>query len=457
MPQAHDAASSIAWQAWGRPAFAAARDEQKRVLLWLTTTWSEGCREMAARTFVDPAVMHVISAHYVAVRVDADERPDLADRYDLGGVPTTAVLESDGRLIGGGTFVPADRLDDALRRLAGRPSTETARGGDDVVAAPVAPSQTLETMIARLRDEVHGGFTTLPQFPHVAAIRVALRSGEARDHAWAARTLEAIGWMGLSDVDGGFFRYCNAADWSAPCREKLLTINAALIDLLVEAGGRGHGGHCLDRARAAIEFLETQLRRADGTWRTAASTGASRVLVDGNAVAVSALLRASAAFADQALGARAVRTLEQLLLASYRPGEGIAHCGGGVRGLLGDQIATAAACLDAWDMAGQLPHRMMAEELAHYALRTMWDDAEGGFLDRSGELADADPPGTPRVLKPFVLNCEAALVCHRLATATDDAMWAVRARDIVHVMRPFAATQGPLAAHLVLAASAISD
>jgi uncharacterized protein YyaL (SSP411 family) len=457
------ATPSIVWLPWSPAAFGQARVEGKRILLWVTANWSQGCRAMAADTYADPQVVAEIAAGYVAVRVDADERPDLADRYDLGGLPTTAILDPDGVLVGGGTFVPADRLRRALARLSAAPAPPTVPDTASPTTAGAATDRaSILAMIEGLHDLEHGGCGAAPKFPHVAPIRLALRMAadggqdESRTLAWALRSLDAIGWGGLSDEDGGFFRYSDGADWSSPRPEKLLAVNAALLDLVVEAAVAGHGQRFLDRAQAAVEFIERHLRRADGAWRVAAGPGPARVLTDANAATVSAMLRAAHAFGDDRLAARAVRTLEDVLLANYRPGEGVGHCGGGVRGLLTDNLAMAAACLDAWEAAAQMPHRMMAEELVHYVLRTMWDGEGGGFFDRAPAAIQGDPAGVVS-LKPFVLNCDAAVVLERLASQTGDTGLSTRARETLASVAPLAMGHGPLAAHYLLAARAISD
>src|SRR5690349_95530 len=213
MTEVPEAPPSIDWQPWGAAAFDAARTTEKHVLLWITTTWSEGSREMAQCTFADAGVCATIAEHYIPVRIDGDDRPDLHDRYDLGGVPTTAVLDADGFLIGGGTFVPPDRLRNALLRLAGTP-----RPARPTVAASSEPAGAVndEAIAAGIRaayDRDHGGFLGAPKFPHVAPIRLALHRRDAADLEWAQRSLEAIGWGALSDDDGGFFRYGEREDW----------------------------------------------------------------------------------------------------------------------------------------------------------------------------------------------------------------------------------------------------
>ena len=149
-----------------------------------------------------------------------------------------------------------------------------------------------------------------------------------------------------------------------------------------------------------------------------------------NAAMVSATLRAAELLDDTRLGEFALKSLERINVACYSPGAGIAHCLDGrpsVRGLLDDQIAMAAAHLDAHAATGNIVYEMMAQELAHYAVRTMWDEQHGGFFDRSVPEA-AERVGLMRErLKPFVANCEAARVLKRLAACKGDHDFGARA------------------------------
>src|SRR5829696_2907486 len=107
---------TVAWLPWGAAAFARARDEGKRVLLAIAAPWSAACRVMDERCYSDAEIVAEINRHYVPVRVDADRRPDVADRYELGGLPTTVFLDADGEILGGGTFVPPERFLEVLVR-----------------------------------------------------------------------------------------------------------------------------------------------------------------------------------------------------------------------------------------------------------------------------------------------------------------------------------------------------
>ena len=110
MPSLRVLSNGVAWQPWGGAAFARARDEQKPVLLSIAATWCSSCHEMDRTSYADPDIVALINERFVPVRVDADDRPDISERYGLGGWPTTAFLTPGGEILAGGTFVPPDRM-----------------------------------------------------------------------------------------------------------------------------------------------------------------------------------------------------------------------------------------------------------------------------------------------------------------------------------------------------------
>ncbi len=283
------------------------------------------------------------------------------------------------------------------------------------------------------------------------ALDLFRETGAAEMAGYATRTLDAMAWNGLYDEEAGGFCRCAAhEDWSEPQREKLLGINAALLDLYLEAGVTFGNERWLARAADVLEFVQGHLAVAPGEgWRSSIESDATR-LSDANAAMASAALRASRVFEDSTLREIALQALEAVLLATYRPGQGVAHCTGGVRGLLTDHAAMAAAHLDAWDLTGDVVYQMMAQELAQFAIRTM-ATGEGAFADRA-TLDDDVPIGLlHQPLRPFALNCEIADVLHRLARATEDPAWHQLAVRTLDAVEPDAAAQGPLAAHFILA------
>ena len=448
---------AVAWVPWGTAAFARAREENKRVLLAIAAPWSDACREMDRRCYGDLDIAAEINRWFIPVRVDADRRPDVADRYDLGGLPTTAFLNADGEILGGGTFVPPEKLMEALRqaRTQGLSSPPPQVSPPQVSPKLRSSEGGLIEQVFSAFDSKHAGFGGAPKFPLVAPVRLALdlfrETGAAEMAAYATRTLDAMAWNGLYDEeDGGFCRCAAHEDWSGPQPEKLLGINAALLDLYLEAGVTFGNQRWLARAADVLDFVQGQLSVAPGEgWRSSVQSDATR-LSDANAAMASAALRASSVFEDSSLRELALQSLEAVLLATYRPGQGVAHCTGGVRGLLTDHAAMAAAHLDAWDLTGDVVYQMMAQELAQFAVRTMMAE-DGAFADRATLDGEAPIGLLDQPLRPFALNCDAADVLHRLARVTEDSAWHQLAVRALAAVEPEAPAQGPLAAHFILA------
>jgi uncharacterized protein YyaL (SSP411 family) len=305
-------------------------------------------------------------------------------------------------------------------------------------------------------DEEYGGFGVEPKFPHAPPVQLALvlfrETGETRWREIAERTLDGMWDGGLWDrAAGGFFRYAATRDWQQPHVEKLLDVNAALLAVYADAGvvlGRQADG---ERADAIARFITESLRDAAGGYY---GSDADRVLyADANAAAASALLKAAAASGDAALVREALASFERVLLGCYRPGAGLAHHASGgdaVRGLLGDQVGAIGALLDAHDVTDVEPYQMMAEEIGHYLVRELWDEAGGGFFDRPSSEDDIGLLRSRR--KPFLGNADAAIALSRLQRISREFDFSRYARGALAAAARQAARQGPLAAQYVLAA-----
>lgn len=481
--------NGVAWQPWGSGAFARARSEQKAVLLSIAATWCSSCHEMDRTSYTDPDIVALINERFVPVRVDADDRPDISERYGLGGWPTTAFLTPGGEILAGGTFVPPDRMRDILVQVADAFSAQpdrTAHVHERPAAAAVSPPLSEAELTAQIFaafDEDHGGFGDEPRFPFAAPLHLALDLfAETRDASFeriVVASLDRIGWGGLYDgVDGGFFRYATTRDWQQPHFEKLLDVNAALVRLFLEAGEKLQIARFTERAADTLRYIQTWLadpvdggwfasQRADDIYYLADTPETRRAVpappvarslyADSNAAMVSAALVAARVFNDDGLREFAVKSLERILTTCYKPGFGVAHGYDGqprIRGLLADQCAMADACLDVFDLTGNVVYEMMAEELAHYALRLMWDEEGGGFFDRARDDHESSIGLLSQPLKPFVPNCEASRTLRRLAAASGESEFARAADRTLDAMGPVAPTQGPLAAHYVLAVRA---
>ena len=478
-------ASTIRWRAWCDEAFREAAAEQKPILLSLVTAWSEECSAMDASVYTDAGVAGLVCERFVPIRVDSDARPDINDRYNMGGWPSTALLTPDGELLNGGTyFGPAemvgflrhaadawrDRAPEIVSRARREPATvsdrtERARAirGDDA-------SAWFRGVMLDQFDPQHGGFGRGPKFPHVPVMLVALSLADED----ADRVIREIAEVSLDrmsalwDVaNGGFFRYADAPDWSHPATEKTLEDHAALLNLFVDAAIRFGSDEYRDRAGEIARWMTSTLAEQPNGGFFNSQAALSRTIdrsmfVDRNASTIGALLRAAMVFDDPWLRDFALRSLETVIVPGYVPGRGVAHQyipvgtdrpglrTDKLRGFLGDQILTASALIWAHRLTGQLPYSMLALELVQFAVRTMWDEAEGCFRD----VAEDDTPARGLLVRPaypFALNCEAACVLDRLAVLTGDTSHRDRAHSILSCFEPEFRGQGLFAAPYVLA------
>ena len=280
---------TIAWLPWSADAFAQARDECKPVLLSIVTAWSQSCRDMDETTYADPAVARLVDEAFVPVRVDADRRPDISERYSLGGWPTTAFLTSDGAIAGGGTFVARDRMAAVLqqggagfrdaggRGVAARPLQRRRRdAGRSSGAVSPCPRPGSSTSCSATFDEEFGGFGIAPKFPLDGADpsragplsrgrRPRCRGTSPRD-----RSRRWGGGRSTTRATAASFAAPTSATGRHPHREKLLEVNAALIGLYVDASEVLGYERYADRAHDALRYAQNWLAdQVDGGWASA--------------------------------------------------------------------------------------------------------------------------------------------------------------------------------------------
>jgi uncharacterized protein YyaL (SSP411 family) len=389
----------------------------------------------------------LVEERYVAVRVDADRHPDLSDRYNLGGWPTTVFLTSKAGVLSGGTYFDAAAMAAMLRRVADayrdRGSELDARAATAYTfrqrdpqdrsraAVPNATGDFRSLLLERF-DRVHGGFGSAPKLPHAHALLFALSFAGDRDAELTPlveTTLERM--QALWDREsGGFARYGEGADWTRRGTEKTLEDNALLLHVYVEAALQLRDDRWRGMAGEIVRWTRNVMtdREVGGFFNAQSPRSLDRTMyVDKNAMMAGALLRAAALFDDIWLRDAALNALESVIVPAYTPGDGVAHVaataeGSAIRGLLTDQVHVSSALIWAHAATGQLPYSMLAAEVLQFAARTMWDEASGRFRDR---VAPDDP------LLPFELNCHAAIAFDRLAVLTGDASHQDRAHTIL--------------------------
>src|SRR6266478_2995176 len=145
-------AHEIKWRGWSDEAFAEASKLDRPILLSISAVWCHWCHVMDETTYSNSGVIDLINREYVPIRVDNDVRPDINQRYNMGGWPTTAFLTSSGELLTGATYLPPDQMADALTRVASYYRTREPEIADRVLEAKKRVASTAARSAGTLDD-----------------------------------------------------------------------------------------------------------------------------------------------------------------------------------------------------------------------------------------------------------------------------------------------------------------
>jgi hypothetical protein len=262
----------VDWHAWNEEAFAQARREDKPVFLSIGYSTCHWCHVMERESFEDEKVAAFLREHFVSIKVDREERPDVDKIYMTfvqsttggGGWPLNVFLTPDLKPFFGGTYFPPEQRHgrpsflQMLRQIAGlwrERKLEVAASAEElharlelVTARDAAENQPLTPESLRRAaelfkdayDPVNGGFGGAPKFPQPAIpallLRAAKRFGDATAAEMVLRTCEKMAAGGIHDqLGGGFARYAVDAEWLVPHFEKMLYDNAQLTQLYLDA------------------------------------------------------------------------------------------------------------------------------------------------------------------------------------------------------------------------------
>src|SRR5712692_1091939 len=431
-------AHEIRWRGWSEGAFAEAGKLDRPILLSISAVWCHWCHVMDETTYSNSGVIDLINREYVPIRVDNDVRPDINQRYNMGGWPTTAFLTPSGDILTGATYLPADQMADALARVAGYYRTNhpeianrvlegRKRAGSGVArSAGALADGIIDEVVEAVKnayDPEYGGFGSAPKFPQTDAILLLLEQGQLDAdpelRAMATHTLEMMVAGGTYDhVEGGFFRYSTTQDWSVPHFEKMLEDHAGLVNALALAGLQdaldATTGY-LDRVlRDPVTGLYAGSQDADEHYYSLDAGGRAqadapyverRIYTSWNAALAIAYLAAAARSERPILQERGAQLLERLFKDRYQPGAGLIHSEG-VAGQLPDQVWGLWAGVRA-HQAGKGDHWLAsARDIAQHIEDRYADPDLGGYFDHAGtdqlgRLSDR--------IKPLVENSIAAI------------------------------------------------
>jgi uncharacterized protein len=295
----------VDWYPWGKPAFDRAALEDKPVLLSVGYSTCHWCHVMAHESFEDEGISKIINDHFIAIKVDREERPDIDHIYmtattsltGQGGWPLTVFLTPQGDPFYGGTYFPpyakwgspgfADLLSSIAK--AWRSDRENILSSSHSITeglrqhaqAPVSPGTMDETLLDKafrqLRgqfDPANGGFGSAPKFPmgHNLSflLRYYKRSSSQEALNMAEFTLTAMSRGGIWDhLGGGFHRYSTDQNWHVPHFEKMLYDQALLSRAYLEAYQATAGEPYALVAREILDYVLRDMTDALGGFYSA--------------------------------------------------------------------------------------------------------------------------------------------------------------------------------------------
>ena len=462
--------SLVRWREWNDASFLEAKTQDKPVLLHIGAVWCHWCHVMDrgvpgdpthTGVYSNPQLAEYVNEHFIPVRVDNDQRPDINARYNQGGWPTTSFLTPDGDVIYGGTYFAPGQMRqllpqiskywsgnkaELLRQISERGETDLADvsgvpgpGAHQVSEMPVQQIvDRVGAAINRGYDQRNFGLGDGQKFPmsDAWAFLLATQHPDNEHLDMVVNTLIAMGTRGMFDLAaGGWFRYSTTPDWTVPHFEKMLEDHARLIPVYLQAiqccrVARPDQMAVLEKiVRASLQYLETTLLHdADGVTYFAGSQDADevyyalslaeratlpapfidwRMYADWNALMVPALNLAALVLSERRYHDLAHKLLGTITRLCVNPDGSVTHAvnfengaptAASLRGMLGDQAAVACALFS-------LDAAEIALPLLAFAQRAL-AATDGGYYDYP---ADPAARGMLRVrIKPIFDNAHMA-------------------------------------------------
>jgi uncharacterized protein len=292
----------VDWSPWGPDALARAKLTDRPIFLSIGYAACHWCHVMERESFEDESTARYLNDHFVSIKVDREERPDLDQVYMAavqamtggGGWPMSVFLTPDGRPFYGGTYFPDEprhgmpsfrQVLEGVERAWREQRAEVEAAGGRLVQGLVDQARVdagnddptpslLDAATAAIEatfDLANGGWGGAPKFPQPMTIEYLLRrhlaTGDARPLAIARRSLDAMADGGIRDqLGGGFHRYSTDARWLVPHFEQMLYDNAQLARVYLHGWQITQDRRYLDVAIGTLDYMTRELTTVDGAF-----------------------------------------------------------------------------------------------------------------------------------------------------------------------------------------------
>ncbi len=461
--QAPTVSPVVSWHEWSAETFARAKAENRPILVNVAAAWCHWCHVMDERTFAQADVARLLNERFMAVRVDADARPDVAERYADWGWPADAILTPDAKPV---TERRGFQEPDVFLKLLQGVVRDLDQGKLSGRQDPLRPAVDPKADLAAVRDRVAArldslfddrlaGWGRTQKYPLPAPIEEvfwrAVTSSKS-DRRRALDTLTAETKL-IDPVFGGMYQYSVPDDWDHPHFEKLASIQAGALQNLADAFQATRTPVWLARARDIHRYVAAFLTAPDGTFYVTqdadvgAHPGDTRPFVDGhtyyalnaeerrrrgiprvdehvyadaNGQLIHAYARLFDATADAAYRAIALRAAERVIVSHAAVGGGFNHGSDRSSGVLhlADQAWMGRALLRLYESTGDSVWLARSQRLAAVLVTSFLDLQTGAFFASTVDPAAVGSLALRR--RPLIPNAVAARFLVRLGRMTND-------------------------------------
>lgn len=289
----------IDWYPWCEEAFIKAQKEQKSIFISIGYSSCHWCHVMEAEVFENTKIADFVNDHFVCIKVDREERPDIDKYYQevyqllnrkSGGWPTSIFCTPQNKPIFAGTYIPPydqngmtgfSELTAIIAKKIAQKDSDLYKNADEIATflkqehhpkeATVLKQEIYKTFMLQAKnnfDKRYGGFLTAPKFPHVATLSSLLDIyrlyGDKDAKNIVILTLDNMIAGGMYDlVDGGFCRYSTDEKWLVPHFEKMTYDNALLAEVYIKAYVTCKDEKYLDIAKEIVGFMQKFMQEDD--------------------------------------------------------------------------------------------------------------------------------------------------------------------------------------------------